>query len=211
MVGVAGRPAVVGVAGRRSARRTVVTRREVAGDMHCRVGRDGPGEHPHQADAAHVRIRGGLDDLGEQRSGRITRQAVAGLALLGEHLGERVLGRGREAGSDDLQQFEGAEPGGAAHGDHWEERPPRHCLLEIIDQHRRVDLLAAEVALHQRLVLGLLDDSLDQPAAHQFDRLAVGSVVGLMGCGALAVGVFEVGLREESDEAGARPAGGAGN
>ena len=32
-----------------------------------------------------------------------------------------------------------------------------------------------------------------------------------MGCGALAVRVLEVGLRQQPDQPGARPAGGAGN
>ncbi len=203
MVGVAGRPTRVGVAGPADGAVGAVERREVAGHMHRRVGGDGSGEHPHQTDPAHVRVRGGFDDLGEKRSARITRQAVAGLALRGEHLGKLVLGRGRESAGDDLQQFEGADAGGAAHGDHREERPARDGLLQILDQHRLVDLLAAEVALHQCLVLGLLDDSLDQGAAHLGERIAVGRG-GFMGGGALAVGVLEVGLREQTDEAGAR-------
>ena len=42
------------------------------------------------------------------------------------------------------------------------ERRPLHRLLEVRDEHVGADLLAAEVALHQGLVLGLLDDRLDQ-------------------------------------------------
>ncbi len=186
-------------------------RGEVAGHMNRRVGGDGAGEHPHQADATHVRVRCGLHDLGEKGSGRIARQAVAGLALLGEHLGQLVFGRGREPGGDDLQQLDRADPGAAAHRDHREERRARDGLFEIVDQHGLIDLLAAEVPLHQCLVLGLLDDSLDQAAPHHLDRLAIRGVIGFMGCGALTVGVLEMGLGEKADESGARLAGGAGN
>ena len=37
--------------------------------------------------------------------------------------------------------------------------------LQVVDQRGGVDLLAAEVALHERLVLGLLDDPLEQGGA----------------------------------------------
>ncbi len=45
------------------------------------------------------------------------------------------------------------------------ERPARDGPLEVLHEQLRVDLLAAEEALHQRLVLGLLDDALDERAA----------------------------------------------
>jgi hypothetical protein len=41
-----------------------------------------------------------------------------------------------------------------------EKRGTGNCFLQIVDQHRLVDLFAAQVTLHQRFVFGLLDDSL---------------------------------------------------
>ena len=73
-----------------------------------------------------------------------------------------MLERRREAARRDLQQFQRSDAGAAAHRDHREEGAAGHRLLQILDQ--LVDLFAAEVALHQRLVLGLLDDPLDQRA-----------------------------------------------
>ena len=179
----------------------------MARHVHRRVGPDRPGEHPDQADPADVGIRRRLHHLGQKGSVRVAAQAVAGGALRGEHLGQLMLGRGGESAGGDLQQFERADAGGAAHRDHREERTPRDRLLQVVDQHRLIDLLAAEVTLHQRLVLGLLDDSLDQGAAQFLDRVGVGRV-GLMPCGALAVGVLVVGLRQQTDQSGAGRVGG---
>ncbi len=121
--------------------------------------------------------------------------------------GSLMLGGGGESAGGDLQQLQRADAGGAAHRDHREERRPGDRLLEVLDQHRLVDLLAAEVALHQRLVLGLLDDSLDQGAAQFLDLVGVGGV-GLVRAGALAVGVLVVGLRQQPDQTGAGRVGG---
>ena len=155
-------------------------RREMARHVHRRVGPDRPGEHPDQADPADIGIRRRLHHLGQQGSVRVAGQAVAGRALRGENLGQLMLGRRGKPAGGDLEQFERADAGAAAHRDHREERPPGDGLLQVVDQHRLVDLLATEVALHQRLVLGLLDDSLDQGAAQFLDRLGVRRV-GLMG------------------------------
>ena len=54
----------------------------------------------------------------------------------------------------------------------WNE-PARDRPLEVLDQQRAVDLLAADVALHQGLVLGLLDHALDQGAALLVVRVVV--------------------------------------
>ena len=54
------------------------------------------------------------------------------------------------------------------------ERAAGDGTLEVLQEQRLVDLLAAEEPLHQRLVLGLLDDRLDQGGA----LLVVGVVVG---------------------------------
>ncbi len=110
--------------------------REMARHVNRRVGPDGAGEHPHQADPADVRVRRRLHHLGEQRSVRIAGQALARYAVRGEHLGQRVLRRRREPAGRDLEQFERADAGAAADRDHREERAARDRSLEIVDQHR---------------------------------------------------------------------------
>ncbi len=50
-------------------------------------------------------------------------------------------------------------------GSHRVEGPGGHRLLEVRQQRLLADLLAGEVAVHQPLVLGLLDDRLDQRVA----------------------------------------------
>ena len=56
-------------------------------------------------------------------------------------------------------------PSVAHDGEHRVQPGAGHGLLEVLDQEVLVDLLAAEVAIHQRLVLGLLDHRLDQRPA----------------------------------------------
>ena len=111
-------------------------------------------------------------------NGASTSQASVGVrsALRGKDLRQRMFHRGREAAGGDLEQFQGADAGAAAYRDHREERTAGDGLLQILDQHRLVDRLTAEIALHQRLVLGLLDDSFDQGAARFLDPVGVGRV-----------------------------------
>ena len=176
----------------------------MARHVNRRVGPDGPGEHPDQADPADVGIRRRLDHLGQQRSVRVAGQALSRVLPCGVNTsGSGCSGRRREARGDDLQQFQRADAGAAARRNHREERRAGDGLLQILDQHRLVDLLAAEVALHQRLVLGLLDDSLDQGAAQFLDRIGVRRV-GRVGVGALAAGVLVVRLRQQPDQTGTR-------
>jgi hypothetical protein len=68
-------------------------------------------------------------------------------------------------------------------------------------EHRLVNLFAAEVALHQGFVLGLLDDPLDQRAPGLFDEVGVRGVRRLGGV--LAAVVLVKGLGKQSDQAGA--------
>ncbi len=145
--------------------RAVPERVQVPRDVHGRVRPQRAGEHPHQADPSDVRVAGGLDHLRDQRAVRVAGQRGSAAARRREHLGERVLGRRGEPGHDEVQQLARADPGGGVHGYDGVERAARDRPLEVLDQQRRVDDLPAEVALHQRLVLGLLDDALDQPAA----------------------------------------------
>ena len=174
----------------------------MARHVNRRVGPYRAGEHPDQADPADVRVRRRLDHLGQQRPLRVAAQMSAVLALRGEDVGQRMLERRREAAGRDLQQLQGSDAGAGACGDHREERAAGDRLLEILDQHLFVDLLAAEVALHQRLVFGLLDDSLDQCAAGLLDSVGVGSA-GLARA-PLAVGILVVRLRQQPDQPGAR-------
>jgi hypothetical protein len=87
-----------------------------------------------------------------------------------------VLQRRREAGDHEVQQLGRADGVGGVHRQYRVERAPRHRALEVLDQHRAVDLLAADVPLHQRLVLRLLDHRLDQRTA-LLVVLVVGCVV----------------------------------
>jgi hypothetical protein len=47
--------------------------------------------------------------------------------------------------------------------------PACHRLLQVFDEHRLLDLLTGEVALHERLVLALGDDRLDELVAGLLD------------------------------------------
>ena len=57
--------------------------REMARHVNRRVGPDGAGEHPDQADPADVRIRRRLHHLGEQRSVRVAASALRGPRRVG--------------------------------------------------------------------------------------------------------------------------------
>ena len=149
-------------------------RREVTGDVHGRVGPDGAGEDPDEADPADVGVGGRLDDLGDQRPvGVAGRGSGRRLPAGREDLGERVLERRGEARRRPVEQLVGADPGQGVDGDDRVEGAARDRALEVVDEQVAVDLLAADVAVHQPLVLGLLDHRLDQRAA----LLLVGVVV----------------------------------
>ena len=105
---------------------------------------------------------------GSQRDGG--RRGAGG----GEHVGGGVLGRRREAADGELQQLRAADAGDRADRDDGVERRAGHRPLEVGDQQLDVDLLAAEVAVHQGLVLGLLDHALDQVAAQRLQLVVAG-------------------------------------
>ncbi len=125
-----------------------------------------------EADPADVRVGRRLDDLGDERARRVARQVVDGLAGGRVDVGEDVLGGRGERRGDDLEQLVEAESGQGADGDDGEEGAARDGGLEVVDEQVDVDVLAAHVAVHQALVLGLLDHSLDQRAAVLLDRAA---------------------------------------
>ncbi|CAM5469451.1 hypothetical protein SVIOM342S_02732 [Streptomyces violaceorubidus] len=91
-------------------------------------------------------------------------------------------------------------PSAAGGGQDGEEHPACHGPFQILDERLDVDLLAAEVALHEGLVLALRDDPLDQHRAGLVELWQVG----LAGFGghALARGVVEQLPREQPHEPG---------
>ena len=90
-----------------------------------------------------------------------------------EHLGGRVLERRREAVDSQVEQLAAADPGHRAHRYDGVEARAGHGLLEVLGEGLVGDLLAAEVAVHEGLVLGLLDDSLDEGSAEVVVRTVV--------------------------------------
>ena len=83
----------------------------------------------------------------------------------GEDLGGGVLERRREAVDGEVEQLGAADAGHRADRYDGVEARVGDGLLEVLGEGVVGDLLAAEVAVHQRLVLGLLDDPLDQGTA----------------------------------------------
>ena len=94
------------------------------------------------------------------------------------------------------------EARGRVRGQHGVERPSRHRLLEVLDERVEADLLAGEPAVEQAVVLGLLDDPLDQPRPRALDELEVLAVGLALHPG--AAGVVEHLLRQQADEPGRR-------
>ena len=142
-----------------------------------------------------------LDDLGDERARRVARQVVDGLAGGRVDVGEDVLGGRGERRGDDLEQLVEAESGQGADGDDGEEGTARDGGLEVVDEQVDVDVLATHVAVHQALVLGLLDHSLDQRAAVLLDEQLL-VLAGLAHHPALGreLGVVGHGLRQQRDE-----------
>ena len=82
-----------------------------------------------------------------------------------ETRGQRVLERRREPADQHLEQRVEPDPAGGADRDDRVERAARDGRLQVVDERGDLDVLALEVALHERLVLGLLDDPLDEGGA----------------------------------------------
>ncbi len=137
----------------------------MARDVHGLVRAQRAGEDAHHRDAADVGVGGGLDDLGHEWPVGVARDRGARTTGGGEDLGQRVLERRGETGDDQVEQLHRAGAGGRVDGDHRVERPPRHGPLQVAHQRVAVDLLPGEVAVHEPLVLGLLDHRLDEVAA----------------------------------------------
>ena len=138
---------------------------EVSRDVYGDVGDEGAGEDPDDAHPADVLVTAGAHDLGHQRPLGIAADGTGGGTGRGVGLRRGVLERGREAPHAQVEQLDATATVGGADGQHREQTSPGDRLLEVTDEEVLVDLLAAEVALHQRLVLGLLDHRLDQGSA----------------------------------------------
>ena len=162
-------------------------RREVTGHVDGVVGGEGAGEDADQADPADVLVAGGLHDLGDEHAPRVARDRFGLLAGGGEHLRRGVLQRRGEAVDGQVEQLGAAD---AAHrADRYDgvEARPGDGRLEVVGQGLVGDLLSPEVPVHQGLVLGLLDDALDQGAAEVFVLAVVGHQVDQPGHLAAAV------------------------
>ena len=140
-------------------------RREVPGHVHRLVVLQRAGEDADQAEPPDVGVARGLDDLGDQRAGGVAGDRVGSGARGQVDVRRGVLGGGREAAHDQVEQLGAPDAGRRAGRDDGVEAGQRHRTLEVLDEHLLVDLLATDVALHERLVLGLLDHRLDQLAA----------------------------------------------
>ncbi len=139
--------------------------REVTRHVHGGVGDQRPAEHAHHRQTSDVGVARRAHDLGHQRTVGVAGDRRRLRAGGGEHVGRDVLGRGREGPDDEVEELGAADAGHRAHRHHRVEAAAGHGLLEVGHQHVLGDLLALEVAVHQGLVLGLLDDRLDEGAA----------------------------------------------
>lgn len=176
----------------------------VAGDMHRLVRAQGAGEDADEGDPADVRVGGGLDHLGRERAVGVTAQRRARGAVRAGHGRCLALRGGREAAADQLQQLHGAQPllgalGSRGRGQHGVEGAPGDRRLQIPDEGLDVDLLAAEVAVHQGLVLALGDDGLDEAGAGRLDLRQL--LLGRRAFGALTGRIVEDPLGEQADQA----------
>ena len=144
-------------------------RQPVTGDMHGRVVPQRSRKEPHQAHAAQERVDGGAHHLAElaPRSG-ITAQRAGGRAIQGGHGGSsRSAGDGKARVSTSSSSAS-PRPVSAEVATTGIKGPAGHRRLQIADQDLRSDFLAAEIPVHQRLVLALRDDPFDQRAACGF-------------------------------------------
>ena len=135
------------------------------GDVHGDVRRQGPREHPYDADPSDVRVAGRAHHLGHQWRIRVTGHRAGGGPVWLEDLLRRVLRRRREAAHTQVEQLGAAAAVDGTDSEHRVHPRCGHRLLQVADEQLLLDRLALEVALHQQLVLGLLDHSLDEVTA----------------------------------------------
>ncbi len=142
----------------------------VAGYVHRVVGVKGAGEDADEREPADVGVGGRLDDLGGQGALRVAVQGGERGAVQRGDGGQGAFERGGETPGDQVEQFDGADAlasavGGGRGGEDGVEGAACDGTFEVVDECPDVDGGAAEVAVHQGLVLALGDDPLDQPVA----------------------------------------------
>ena len=140
-------------------------RGEVTGHVYRRIRHQRAGEDPHDADPADVLVTAGAHHLGHQGAVGVTGHGSSARAVGPEGVLRGMLGRRREAPNDQVEQVGAAATVEGTDRDHRVQPGAGHRGLEVLDQQVLVDELAAEIAVHQRLVLGLLDHRLDEGAA----------------------------------------------
>ena len=141
----------------------------VARHVNHAVGAQRPGEHADQRHPTDVRICRRLHYFGGQWPRRVAGQCRDLRTVERHDWGQRMLEWRRECVRKQLEEFGAADAGRPAHTEHRIERPAGDCLFEILDHDFHVDVLAREVAVHQRLVFALGDDSFEQGVAGPAD------------------------------------------
>ncbi len=120
-------------------------------DVALRVER--PRQHAEVREAPDERVRGGLEDPGQQRAVRVRRDLDVGARLVLRGYGPFV-GGGREIPDDRVEQRLEPDPVGRGADEHGSENRFFHALAEAGLELGVGDLLAVEV-LHQHVVVGL--------------------------------------------------------
>ena len=139
-------------------------RQAVPGHMDGRVLAQCAGKEPDQADAAQERVDHGAHHFAEQRPRRVAVRCGCRSAIEVGHRRPLAFGGRGEGPCQDLQHFRQPDAGLRGRCDHRVEETPRDRRLQVSDEDPGRDLLAAEVPVHQRLILAFGDESLDKRA-----------------------------------------------
>jgi hypothetical protein len=146
---------------------------EVARDVDGLVGSERAGEDPHQGEPADVGIGRRADHLGNERTVRVACDGAEVRADGRVDRGDPRLDRGGEGLLDEVEQRLDAHTHGCVGRQDGKEACGRDRGPQVRGDRLEVDVLAAEVALEQRLVLGLLDDRLDEGSPLPLDELGL--------------------------------------
>ncbi|OPZ52266.1 MAG: hypothetical protein BWY91_02385 [bacterium ADurb.BinA028] len=155
-------------------------------DVDDLLGAQGAGEHPDQGEPPDIGVTARANDFGDERTVRVARQP--GDIAAGGRGGcwRRARCRRRERRLDELEDLFHADTGRRRDGQDGEERALADRRLGIGDELGDVEVLTGQVAVQQRVVLGLLDDRLDERAALLLN--GGGFVLGGIAAAARAVG-----------------------
>ncbi len=119
-------------------------------------------EDAEQRHRSEVGVREGAHRLGQQRAVRVAARDRLRCAVRPRDLGALPVGRGGEDACHDVQQLGQADPPGGGDRDDRVEVPGEHRPRQVVEQLVLGGGFAEEVGLHQRLVLALGDDGLDE-------------------------------------------------